>query len=207
MNAPDLTKDDRLGLYLRSTDTGAEWWRVSVADRPNTFRLEHGVEGLNGEAAVDIDLVVDSENLRAKLKKWHREGFAVQTFDAAPAGDTQQRTAFMPELQRAARASARLREARDGSHGTAAQTVSIGQLSVPCGAGGPLVPRVNPAYLFSGRFDDIVADIVENRRVMLIGHTGAGKTSLIEQVAARSGHGVVRSNMNGQTTVGDFVGF
>ena len=42
---------------------------------------------------------------------------------------------------------------------------------------------------------------------MLIGHTGAGKTSLIEQVAARAQHGVVRSNMNGQTTVGDFVGF
>jgi cobaltochelatase CobS len=42
---------------------------------------------------------------------------------------------------------------------------------------------------------------------MLIGHTGAGKTSLIEQVAARSRHAVLRSNMNGQTTVGDFVGF
>jgi cobaltochelatase CobS len=43
--------------------------------------------------------------------------------------------------------------------------------------------------------------------VMLIGHTGAGKTSLIEQIAARAAHGVLRSNMNGQTTIGDFVGF
>jgi cobaltochelatase CobS len=85
--------------------------------------------------------------------------------------------------------------------------VRIGQVEVRCGAGGALVPRVNPAYLFAARFNDIVEDIVENRRVMLIGHTGAGKTSLIEQVAARSRHGVLRSNMNGQTTVGDFVGF
>jgi cobaltochelatase CobS len=112
----------------------------------------------------------------------------------------------MPELQRvAARASAakhHLQEQED-----ARETVRIGRVDVPCGVDNPLVPRVNPAYLFSERFNDIVEDIVENRRVMLIGHTGAGKTSLIEQVAARSHHGVLRSNMNGQTTVGDFVGF
>ncbi|MEX4005608.1 hypothetical protein AB4Y38_43450, partial [Paraburkholderia sp. EG285A] len=41
------------------------------------------------------------------------------------------------------------------------------------------------AYLFTERGNDIVQDIVENRRVMLIGHTGSGKTSFIEQVAAR----------------------
>ena len=113
----------------------------------------------------------------------------------------------MPELQRAA--AQRRAGARRGlaTASAAAATVRVGEVDVPCGAGGPLVPRVNPAYLFSERFNDIVEDIVENKRVMLIGHTGAGKTSLIEQVAARAGHGVVRSNMNGQTTVGDFVGF
>lgn len=226
MNAPDLTDDEHLGLYLRNTDTGAEWWRVTVADRPQTYRLEHAVQPAEGNAAVDIDLVVDAENLRAKLKKWHREGFAFEARGSAPQADAQQRAAFMPELQRAAaqkrRAAPRAAEARGPDEGYAntepghpgpasitnsAATVLIGEVAVPCGAGGPLVPRVNPAYLFSARFNDIVEDIVENKRVMLIGHTGAGKTSLIEQVAARARHGVVRPNMNGQTTVGDFVGF
>ena len=206
MNAPELTEAEHLGLYLRATETGDEWWRVTVADRPQTYRLEHGVQHAEGHTGVDIDLVVDAENLRAKLKKWHREGFVFEARGAVPEADARQRAAFMPELQRAA-AQRRAGAGGPGLDKRAAATVRVGEVDVPCGAGGPLVPRINPAYLFSERFNDIVEDIVENKRVMLIGHTGAGKTSLIEQVAARAGHGVVRSNMNGQTTVGDFVGF
>lgn len=204
MNAPELTEDENLGLYQRATEHGAEWWRVSVADRPENYRLEHGVDAGNGTAAVDIDLVVDAENLRAKLKKWRREGFAIDSPDTANDQTALKRVVFMPELERvAALASA----AKHRHAAGAEETVRIGHVEVPCGVDNPLVPRVNPAYLFSERFNDIVEDIVENRRVMLIGHTGAGKTSLIEQVAARSHHGMLRSNMNGQTTVGDFVGF
>ncbi|MGF6770835.1 cobaltochelatase CobS [Paraburkholderia sp. GAS199] len=204
MTTPELTEDENLGLYQRATERGAEWWRVSVADRPETYRLEHGMGDGRG-AAVDIDLVVDAENLRAKLKKWRREGFAIDSGDTPNDLASAARIAFMPELQRlAAQAAA----AASHRHAQQAQpTVRIGHVEVPCGVDNPLVPRINPAYLFSERFNDIVEDIVENRRVMLIGHTGAGKTSLIEQVAARSHHGVLRSNMNGQTTVGDFVGF
>ncbi|HYS67996.1 MAG TPA: AAA family ATPase [Paraburkholderia sp.] len=203
MNAPELTEDENLGLYQRATENGAEWWRVSVADRPENYRLEHGVDDGHGAGVVDMDLVVDAENLRAKLKKWRREGFAIDTGDAASEHSAAERAAFMPALQRASAAKRRQAEGMDG----VGETVRIGHIEVPCGIANPLVPRLNPAYLFSERFNDIVEDIVENRRVMLIGHTGAGKTSLIEQVAARSHHGVLRSNMNGQTTVGDFVGF
>jgi cobaltochelatase CobS len=220
MSAPELTEHEHLGLYLRDTGTGSEWWRVTVADRPQTYRLEHGVEDAQGNPSVDIDLVVDAENLRAKLKKWHREGFVFEARGASPQADAQQRAAFMPALQRAA-AARRNPSGMDGAGGlresdststpdaevAASHSVRIGATEVPCGVAGPWVPRINPAYLFSERFNDIVEDIVENKRVMLIGHTGAGKTSLIEQVAARARHGVVRANMNGQTTVGDFVGF
>ncbi|WP_454827613.1 AAA family ATPase [Paraburkholderia xenovorans] len=204
MNAPELTEDENLGLYQRATENGAEWWRVSVADRPENYRLEHGVDNGGGPGAVDIDLVVDAENLRAKLKKWRREGFAIDTDGAAGEQSAAGRAAFIPELQRAA---ARAKAAKHRQAEGTGETVRIGHVDVRCGADHPLVPRLNRAYLFSERFNDIVEDIVENRRVMLIGHTGAGKTSLIEQVAARSRHGVLRSNMNGQTTVGDFVGF
>jgi cobaltochelatase CobS len=208
MNAPNLTEDENLGLYQRATETGAEWWRVTVADRPENYRLEHGVDDANGRGSVDIDLVVDAENLRAKLKKWRREGFAIDADNIESEAESAGRVNFMPELQRAAaRALAAKQKQKQRQNEDGDETAGIGHLEVPCGAGGPLVPRLNPAYLFSSRFNDIVEDIVENRRVMLIGHTGAGKTSLIEQVAARSRHGVLRSNMNGQTTVGDFVGF
>jgi cobaltochelatase CobS len=207
-DAPELTEydneDEHLGLYQRVTETGAEWWRVSLADRPETYRLEHGADDADGTGTVDIDLVVDAENLRAKLKKWRREGFAIDADDTANDSAANARIAFMPELRRvAALMSAARKLPREGT----GETMRIAEVEVPCGVGGALVPPVNPAYLFPARFNDIIQDIAENRRVMLIGHTGAGKTSLIEQIAARSRHGVLRSNMNGQTTVGDFVGF
>lgn len=87
-----------------------------------------------------------------------------------------------------------------------ARRVKAARLKLPPGPGGDLVPAVDPHFVFDDRRDEVVSDIGENRRVMLIGHTGAGKTSLIEQIAARSGHPVLRVNMNGQTSVSDFVG-
>ena len=195
MNAPDPTLTDHspVGLYERSTGKASEWWRVTLSDRAQMYRIEHG----RGADHIDIDTVVDLENLRSKLQKWHREGFARE--EHAVRSHSGGHTEFIRQLKRATAQATSATAAPDG--------VEIGGVVVPLGNATALVPRINPAYLFPERFRDIIQDIVENRRVMLIGHTGAGKTSLIEQIAARSRHGVLRANMNGQTTIGDFVGF
>jgi cobaltochelatase CobS len=206
MNASDpaLHDDGPVGIYTRAAGNVSEWWRVSLSERACLYRIEHG----HGDD-VDVDTVVDLDNLEAKLLKWRREGFVSK--------------ADREDEERAARAGgafvAELRRARAGrethvsiasipqTQVSGARTVRIGAVEMPLGHGGALVPRLNEAWLFTERHDDILQDIVENRRVMLIGHTGSGKTSFIEQTAARSRHGVLRANMNGQTTIGDFVGF
>ncbi|KQR74061.1 AAA family ATPase [Burkholderia sp. Leaf177] len=200
MNAPDKLQDDpHTGCYERSTGQEAEWWRVTLSDRPQMYRIEHG----RGKALANIDTVVDLENLKSKLQKWHREGF-LRPGEAEETVAAEERAAFLKDLRRVASVSnTPLPKSIQPDRAAAL----IGNVEMPMGAAGPLVPRLNPAYIFPERFADILQDIVENRRVMLIGHTGAGKTSLIEQVAARSQHGVLRANMNGQTTIGDFVGF
>jgi cobaltochelatase CobS len=208
MNATDPAVQDEgpLGLYTRGAGRAREWWRVSASERMHMYRIEHG-QGEHDEA--DIETVVDLDNLEAKLLKWRREGFVSEAQHADEVRATQAGSVFAQALQQAASAA---REARAAEHtrehiGPAVRTVKTGGVDLPCGDANALVPRMNEAYLFTQRGDDIVQDIVENRRVMLIGHTGSGKTSFIEQVAARANYGVLRANMNGQTTIGDFVGF
>lgn len=85
--------------------------------------------------------------------------------------------------------------------------VVIGGISIPKGNGLGLIPKKNPAYKFGKNVSNVLMDIIENRRVMLVGHAGSGKTSLVEQIAALADQGVERVNFNGQTTVADFIGF
>jgi len=80
------------------------------------------------------------------------------------------------------------------------------KLSKVKGGSTSLIPKVNPAYHFPEFASGVASDMIENKRVMLVGHTGCGKSSLIEQMAARIGQPCLRVNMNGQTTIGDFVG-
>jgi cobaltochelatase CobS len=80
------------------------------------------------------------------------------------------------------------------------------ELPMTLSSGGDSVPREISYYHFGSQAKDVALDILENKRVMLVGQTGCGKTSMIEQVAARLKQSIVRVNLNGQTTVGDFVG-
>jgi cobaltochelatase CobS len=89
----------------------------------------------------------------------------------------------------------------------AGKTVKIAKQVVPVREGTfDHVPMTNKAYFFPEHTNDVILDMLEKRPLLLTGHTGCGKTSLIEQIAARMNQSMVRSNMNGQTTVGDFVG-
>jgi len=69
-----------------------------------------------------------------------------------------------------------------------------------------IVPKINRAYQFTPQMKEITEDIINNKRVMLVGHTGCGKSSCIEQLAAHSNNGYIRVNFHHQTTVGDFIG-
>ena len=69
-----------------------------------------------------------------------------------------------------------------------------------------LIPEVNSAYHFAPYSQEVGFDIAENRKVLLTGHAGTGKTSLFLELAARLNQPVMRVNMNGQTTISDFVG-
>lgn len=68
------------------------------------------------------------------------------------------------------------------------------------------VPAVEQSYHFGDLAADIANDILENKKVMLTGHAGTGKTSLIMQIAARIGQPVFRANLNGQMTPADLFG-
>ncbi|MBM2766426.1 AAA family ATPase [Burkholderia anthina] len=185
-----------LGVYRQPADPSAGQWVVSRSERAHMFRIQHH----RPDGSTSVDTVVDADNLDAKLRKWHHEGFVRRDENDGDRVTPALREGFMHDLRRA-------RAARPAASRHAANTVPVGGVPMPRGPGGPLVPPRNPAYLFTARASGVLEDVVENRRILLIGHTGTGKTSLIEQAAAQAGHGVLRSNMNGQTTVGDFVGF
>jgi len=70
----------------------------------------------------------------------------------------------------------------------------------------PYIPKVSE-YLFPKYVWDVAQDILEDKRILLVGHTGVGKSSCFEQIAARTNNGLLRVNLNGQLPTGDFVGF
>lgn len=85
-------------------------------------------------------------------------------------------------------------------------TVKIAGVSMATGLGGEFVPELNDAYHFPLFTTDVCYDIKENKKILLTGHAGTGKSSLAEQLAARVNQGILRVNLNAQITVGDFVG-
>jgi MoxR-like ATPase len=69
-----------------------------------------------------------------------------------------------------------------------------------------LVPALDNGYKFQPFLSHIIDSINSNENVLLTGGTGVGKTTHIEQLAARCNIPLLRVNFNGETRMSDFVG-
>ncbi len=69
------------------------------------------------------------------------------------------------------------------------------------------IPEVDPAYVFDPEATlALLAGFEHNRRVMLQGAHGTGKSTHVEQVAARLGWPLLRINLDGHLSRSDLVG-
>jgi len=68
------------------------------------------------------------------------------------------------------------------------------------------VPAEDSNYHFCDEAEYVSGSILHNDRVLLVGHTGCGKSSLVEQIAARLNHPLIRFNLHGETASSDFIG-
>ena len=71
----------------------------------------------------------------------------------------------------------------------------------------PAVPAANEDYVFrSDLVDKLSYAIMTNERLWLNGHTGTGKSSLVDEFAARTNYPVVRINFDGEVGRMDLIG-
>jgi cobaltochelatase CobS len=72
---------------------------------------------------------------------------------------------------------------------------------------GPETPKIDPGYVFPAEETKVLLLGLELKdRILLSGHTGTGKTSLVEQIAARLNYNVVKINFDGDISRADLIG-
>ncbi|GMU20514.1 MAG: hypothetical protein AMXMBFR13_06110 [Phycisphaerae bacterium] len=70
----------------------------------------------------------------------------------------------------------------------------------------PLIPKADPTFVWTDQARDVAEAIEHNERVFLYGPSGTGKSALVKQIAATVKRPVRRVSLNGETSVGDFIG-
>ena len=74
------------------------------------------------------------------------------------------------------------------------------------GAEHSLVPEPDTTFVWTDQAKDVAEAIEYNERAFLYGPSGTGKSTLVKQIAAQVRRPVRRVSLNGETSVGDFVG-
>ena len=69
-----------------------------------------------------------------------------------------------------------------------------------------LIPEPDPTFVWTEPCRDVAEAIEHNERVFVYGPSGCGKSALVRQIAAIVKRPVRRVSLNGETSVGDFVG-
>lgn len=69
-----------------------------------------------------------------------------------------------------------------------------------------LTPNIDAFYRFQPFLVHVIDSINVKENILLTGGTGVGKTTHIEQLAARCNQSLVRVNFNGETRLSDFIG-
>jgi len=70
----------------------------------------------------------------------------------------------------------------------------------------PLIPESDPTFVWTDPCKDVAEAIEHDERVFIYGPSGTGKSWLVRQIAALTQRPVRRVSLNGETSVGDFVG-
>ena len=84
----------------------------------------------------------------------------------------------------------------------------LGSMELPVREDGssPFVPPPQFYISADGALEKVMWAVAHNLPVLLIGETGVGKTLLIRHLAHETHNGLRRVNLNGMTTVDEFVG-
>jgi hypothetical protein len=70
----------------------------------------------------------------------------------------------------------------------------------------PLIPQLDPTFVWTDPAHDVAEAVEHNERVFLYGPSGPGKSALVREIAAVVQRPVRRVSLNGETSVADFIG-
>ncbi|HEY8477518.1 MAG TPA: AAA family ATPase [Chloroflexota bacterium] len=87
------------------------------------------------------------------------------------------------------------------------QVFRFGNVELPVNVGNtsPFIPP-ETFYVAGPELEKIMFGVAHNLPVLLVGETGVGKTSAVRYLAHKTNNGFRRCNLNGATTVDEFVG-